>query len=138
GRGYEALVHQAEQLLRAREEALRAAGKDQRLLAALLDALTPQETAGVGVSRERILKGSRPDADDRYAAAFREYGLDVDALPVAAAAAHLRNRPDAVQAEVVAALDAWAEARRQRGRPEAQWCRPADLAVALDGDPRRA
>ena len=45
--------------------------------------------------------------DEAYAAAFREAGLDLDALTVDEAAASLRRRPKAVVVELVAYLDDW-------------------------------
>src|SRR5262249_12538814 len=79
---------------------------------------------------------AEPGADEQFRAAFRDWGLDVDAAPVAEAAARLGRRPAAVVAEVVAALDEWAGERRRQGQARAAWERPAGLAQALDDGPR--
>ncbi|MFO0840975.1 MAG: tetratricopeptide repeat protein [Gemmataceae bacterium] len=58
--------------------------------------------------RKADLKGERFDthgAGPRYAAAFREYGLDLDALPPTAAVPQLREV--AIREELLAALDDW-------------------------------
>jgi Flp pilus assembly protein TadD len=77
---------------------------------------------------------AEPSADEQFRAAFRAWGLDVDAVPVAEATARLRGRPGPVVTEVIAALDEWAAERRRRGSA-ARWRRLAELAQALDDDP---
>jgi tetratricopeptide (TPR) repeat protein len=72
------------------------------------------------------------DAD--YAAAFREYGLDVEALTPAEAAARIRERP--IQNKLAAALDHWAFFRREHG-DAAAWQRLVEIAQLADPDPRR-
>src|SRR5262249_45182744 len=73
-----------------------------------------------------------------FAQAFRRWGLDVDAVPVAQSAARLTARPNGVVQEVVAALDEWALQRRRDGRPVADWRKLHELATQLDGSaPRR-
>jgi tetratricopeptide (TPR) repeat protein len=52
------------------------------------------------------------------------------------AVAPFRERPAGVIAEVVAALDEWADERRHQ-RPAARWQKPAALAEALDDDRSR-
>ena len=59
----------------------------------LLDARTPGEQRG------------EASVDERFAAAFREWGLDVDSTPLAEAVEMLKRRPAAVVTEIVAALD---------------------------------
>jgi serine/threonine-protein kinase len=76
---------------------------------------------------------SRTDAG--FARAFREHGLDVDALPTAGAAAAIRAR--GIDAEIAAGLDEWAAARRKSGRKDAA-DRLAELAVLADPDVTRA
>src|SRR5262249_50104988 len=78
---------------------------------------------------------AEPSADDQFAAAFRDWGLDVDATSVEEAAARLKGRPAAVVTEVVAALDEWASERRRQGKAPVEWQRLADLAAALDDQP---
>jgi tetratricopeptide (TPR) repeat protein len=53
--------------------------------------------------------------DPAYAAAFREYGIDVEALDPEAAGSLLRGRP--IAAHVAAALDDWADVRGKKDRP---------------------
>lgn len=110
-----------------------AAERDRRLLAALLDAGIPAERDLVPSFRRdaagRMAVFAGPTLDQLYAEAFRAWGLDVDVVPTAEAAARLGARPAAVVEEVVAALDAWAAAIRQAN---GDWRRYAALAGALD------
>jgi Flp pilus assembly protein TadD len=78
---------------------------------------------------------AEPSADEQFGAAFRAWGLDVDATPPAVAATRMRERPAAVVAEVLVALDEWASERRRRGKKGADWRRPSELAAALDDEP---
>src|SRR5262249_15463545 len=70
-----------------------------------------------------------------YAAAFRDYGIDVESLDAAEAAERIGAR--AIRVELAAALDDWARIRRpQQGRKSGR-----DLlavARAADPDPSRA
>jgi serine/threonine-protein kinase len=68
-----------------------------------------------------------------YSAAFQEYGLDVDELAPQGAAAQIRARP--IHRQLVAALDNWANLRRNlqvRG-----WRELLAVARAADPDPWR-
>jgi hypothetical protein len=56
--------------------------------------------------------------DPLYAQAFRNYGIDVEALPVAEAAARIRARP--IGAWLAAALDHWASDRQERESSRSQ------------------
>jgi tetratricopeptide (TPR) repeat protein len=113
-----------------------AADRDLRLLARLPDVRGPREGPKFRTDDKGVMAQlAEPSADEQFADAFREWGLDVDATPTAEAAARLTGRPPAVVTEVIAALDEWAEVRRQQGRPEAEWARLAALAAALDDDP---
>jgi tetratricopeptide (TPR) repeat protein len=76
------------------------------------------------------------DAEAEYAAAFREYGVDVLALPAAEAAARLGRRPPAVVTAVAAALDDWARERKSR-KLQAPWRQPLEVALRVDPDPLR-
>jgi serine/threonine-protein kinase len=71
-------------------------------------------------------------ADPLFALAFRNYGIDVDALPPAEAAA--RVRASRMAADLVAALDAWSLARKDSGQGERESWRWL-LAVAREADP---
>jgi serine/threonine-protein kinase len=126
---------QAEDLLAELAEEVEAAGRDRRLVIALADARGPfGEAETVLDGRKMVL--IKPNADEQFAAAFREWGLNVDTTPTVAAAALLRKRPPAVRIEVIAALDQWATERRRQRKPKAEML--AALAEALDDfSPRR-
>jgi tetratricopeptide (TPR) repeat protein len=91
----------------------------------------------------RILRSSVKDgyfnaegADRAYAAAFRNDGIDVEALDSREAARRLRAR--AIRIELAAALDGWAETRRwlpRQGRKS--WRELLAVARAADPDPWR-
>jgi serine/threonine protein kinase/tetratricopeptide (TPR) repeat protein len=66
--------------------------------------------------------------DQRYAKAFRDYGVDVDSLTVEQAAAQLRRRT--IQHELAAALDHWRLIGQKAGKN-----RSTVLAVARAVDP---
>jgi tetratricopeptide (TPR) repeat protein len=71
-----------------------------------------------------------------YATAFRDYGIDLEALPTPEAAARLRARP-ALTLPVAAALDHWVDARRNLREHEATWEPLVAVARAIDPDPLR-
>ncbi len=75
--------------------------------------------------------------DAAYAAAFREAGLDLDALGPAEFARRLRQRPPAVVVELSAFLDDWSAVRREANRPVAAWRRPMEAARLADPEPYR-
>jgi serine/threonine protein kinase/tetratricopeptide (TPR) repeat protein len=72
-------------------------------------------------------------ADDDYRRAFREYGLDLDALPEDEAAR--RVEASAIKAQLVAALYDRAWGNRQVGRPD--WERLMAVARRAEPDPWR-
>jgi tetratricopeptide (TPR) repeat protein len=75
-------------------------------------------------------------ADQEYASAFRDYGIDVEALSPAEAGRQLQAR--AVRVELAAALDDWAEARREVSRKEdRRWKDLLAVARGADGDELR-
>jgi Flp pilus assembly protein TadD/serine/threonine protein kinase len=67
-----------------------------------------------------------------YAAAFRAYGVDVEALPTEEAVAQLRRNP-ALAVALAGALDDWVAARRLMEEAEPRW-KPL-IAVARGVDP---
>src|SRR5262249_51038820 len=75
-------------------------------------------------------------ADPSYAAAFREYGLDVDRLTPAEAAARIRERPRPIRDQLAAALDDWAAIRRAKGNNTGSQ-RLLEIARRADPDRRR-
>jgi eukaryotic-like serine/threonine-protein kinase len=110
-----------------------AAGQDRRLLDRLLEVRGPREGPRFKTDKKGFaVVLAEPSADEQFAEAFRDWGLDVDATPVTEAAARLKGRPSGVVTEVIAALDDWADERRQQ-RPRGNWQRPAAVADALDG-----
>ncbi len=74
--------------------------------------------------------------DAEYAAAFRAYGIDVEALSPAEAATLVAERD--VWPQLAVALDAWAEARRyaRLGR-DRSWKNLLEVAALADPDPWR-
>ncbi len=80
--------------------------KDRRMVAAL-ETIRLRQTE----IDEREMFDS-PGADRRYSEAFRQYGLDVEALPVAEAVERVRQ--SAIREELIAALDNWIWSRRER------------------------
>jgi serine/threonine-protein kinase len=76
-------------------------------------------------------------SDAAYARAFREYGIDPEALPPQETARRVRARP--IARELVAALDDWAKVRRTATRPDdaASWRPLVEAARAADPEPWR-
>ncbi len=76
-------------------------------------------------------------ADRDYARAFREYGVDVDELPVETSIDRLKARPQ--RAVVLAvALDDWVRARRRVKREDVgRWKRLVAVARGIDPEPLR-
>ena len=87
-----------------------------RLRQALVEVRANQQDAGVEAT------------DAAYAAAFRDAGLDLDALSPTEAARRLRRRPAAVVVELAAYLDHWSAVRRAGEAPVASWRKPLEVA----------
>ncbi len=135
GDASQAVQRQADDLLAELTKEAEAAAKDRQLLAALLDVRGPREGPKYqSDANNTVMALAEPAAEEQFAAAFRVWGLEVDAVPVAEAAARLKARPSAVVREIIAALDEWASQRRQDGKREAAG-RLAELAAALDDAP---
>ena len=100
-----------------------AAEKDRRMVERLAEI---HNDVGVHLDSER--------ADSEYAAAFRSYGVDIDALDPAVAGARLAQSP--LAAELANALDQWAFLRRRRDRRVAAGDQQI-VAVAKVADPDR-
>jgi serine/threonine-protein kinase len=130
---------QAEELVAELEKEVAAGAGDRRLVIALWDVRARREEPKAALDdRGQTLWLVGPNADEQFAAAFRDWGVDIDTTPTAKAAARLKERPGAVVAEAVAALDQWTEERR-RQQPQGEWKRLAALAEALKDEtsPRR-
>jgi serine/threonine protein kinase/Flp pilus assembly protein TadD len=134
-------------------EALAAARRAERLLAegegheglrqrmrqvvADLEMVARLEDIRLRISSTKI-DGSwdRAGADRDYALAFRDYGIDVDALPPTEAGRQLQTR--AIRVELAAALDAWALVRREvASKGDGRWKDLLALARAADDDDLR-
>jgi serine/threonine protein kinase/Tfp pilus assembly protein PilF len=71
-----------------------------------------------------------------YAQAFRDYAVDIEALPADESVARLRTRP-ALTLPIAAALDDWVEARRGLGERASSWKLLIVIARGVDPDPLR-
>jgi tetratricopeptide (TPR) repeat protein/tRNA A-37 threonylcarbamoyl transferase component Bud32 len=89
----------------------------------------------------RSAEADDPDgsaSDAAFARAFRDAGIDVDALAPEAAGVQLKSRPAKVTLALAAALDDWAAHRRRaRPTPVESWSRLVATARAVDPDPAR-
>src|SRR5262249_39118078 len=70
-----------------------------------------------------------------YARAFRDYGVDLDAMPVGQAVAHLQTKR-ALAVPIVAALDDWARSRALV-LDQTNWQALVEVARRLDPNPVR-
>jgi tetratricopeptide (TPR) repeat protein len=80
------------------------------------------------------------EEDRGNARAFRDYGIDVDALDRDEAARRIRARP--IRFELAVLLDSWSHVRRRRARQESgpagkDWRELLEVARAADPDPWR-
>jgi serine/threonine-protein kinase len=76
------------------------------------------------------------DQNARFARAFRDFGIDVDALEPADGAARIAGT--SIHEALVRALDEWAALRRRgRGDQDASWKKLVEIARRADPDPRR-
>jgi serine/threonine protein kinase/Tfp pilus assembly protein PilF len=91
-----------------------------------------QERAATGQGRRLNNAGAARD----YAVAFRDYGVDVQALPAEEVVARLRGNA-ALAAPLGAALDDWVDARRCLGNDPSSWKPLVAVARGLDPDPLR-
>jgi serine/threonine-protein kinase len=104
------------------ETGIAAARRDRELL----DALAEIRSGHLGL---------KPGVTDMaYAEAFRRYGIDLDILTPAEAAARLHARPAALVLPVLTYLDSWSLVRRNDDQPAERWQRPLAVARAADSD----
>jgi tetratricopeptide (TPR) repeat protein/tRNA A-37 threonylcarbamoyl transferase component Bud32 len=135
--------------LKRAENAL-AGGGDSDTRQQLVLLATQVQTGAKAAERDRVLMAKLVDirsakADDpsgsatdaAYADAFREAGIDVEALGTAAAAARIAARPEPVRHAIVAALDHWTAVRKGRGAQGEAWPKLVAVARAADPDPDR-
>jgi serine/threonine-protein kinase len=134
GGASETVKRQADDLLAALTKEAEEAEKDRQLLARLLEVRGPREGPKYRRSdKETMMALAEPTAEELFASAFRDWGLDIDTLPMAEGVVRLKARPAAVVTEVIAALDEWANQRRLDKKPESAG-RVAELAMALDAE----
>src|SRR5262249_51035602 len=91
----------------------------------------------VRLLQTRVKDGRFDDegADREYDAAFRDYGIDVEALELRQAAASMKTRP--IRVELAAALDGWSQTRRWYPRRGGKsWHDLRVLSGWVDPDPR--
>jgi tetratricopeptide (TPR) repeat protein len=115
-----------------------AGGDDEDLKRRVQQRLTELETAAE--LEEILLEATEPAAQDRvyaeYARLFREYGIDVEALPAEEAAARIAD--SRIKLDLVLALDRWASSSRSDPRLDpAHWRRLQAISRAADPDPWR-
>jgi serine/threonine protein kinase/tetratricopeptide (TPR) repeat protein len=81
----------------------------------------------------------KPDnagADEDYSRAFREHGVDTEALTLGAAIDRLRTRSE-LAIPLAAALDDWVDARRKAFPTDDRWKRLVSIARGVDPEPMR-
>jgi tetratricopeptide (TPR) repeat protein len=134
-----------EALAAARRAEAAAAGGDadaatvQQILQRLEDLEFLDRLEQIRMQRTTLVDGKFDDAgaDRNYARAFRDYGVDVEALPVEASIDRLKPRP-ALVIPLAAALDDWVFVRREVSeRDAARWKRLVALVRGIDPQPLR-
>jgi serine/threonine-protein kinase len=132
-----AVQQQAEAFRTDAGQRLQRAKKNRTLREAVLDVSPPQETSWNRQDEaHRLMALNQPSVDQQYAAAFRRWGLDLDRTAEAEVVARLRQEPDVVVQELIAALDGWMMERR-RTRPKAEWGVLFRVADQLDRSDQR-
>jgi tetratricopeptide (TPR) repeat protein len=135
--GSDAIRDQTARLQMRVKDRIAAAEKNRTLLADLLDVTAPPETArytrGDGGA---MLALALPSEEEQYTAALRRWRIDIDRDPPDAVVARFQAQPRVVAQEVVAALDLWAENRRESTGPKLDHLRLLEVADRLDEDAR--
>ncbi len=104
---------------------LKQAERDVRLRQELVEVRANQLDVGV------------EGTDAAYATAFRDAGLDLEALKPDEFARRLKRQAGAVVIELSAFLDDWSAVRREAHRPVAAWRKPMEAARLADPEPYR-
>jgi tetratricopeptide (TPR) repeat protein/tRNA A-37 threonylcarbamoyl transferase component Bud32 len=112
------------------------AEKNQRLMKDLLDVTEPRESKAYRKDESGQVV-AEPSANEQFTAAFRRWGVNVDAELAEQVVARLSEQPVPVVQEAVAGLDEWARVRRRDKRPEKDWRRLSEVANGLDRDAGR-
>jgi tetratricopeptide (TPR) repeat protein len=135
----------AEALVAARRaEAVLTGGDDdaptaQRVRERLKDLEFLDRLEQIRMQRTTIVDGNFDfaGADRNYTGAFRDYGVDVEALPVEASIDRLKARP-ALVIPLAGALDDWVFVRRDISKTDAaRWKSLVTIARAIDPEPLR-
>jgi serine/threonine protein kinase/Flp pilus assembly protein TadD len=135
----EAKWSEARAAIRSAQALLAGAGaqdEQQRRADELLRDLTMSESVeGIRLDRAAVTneRFDLAQADLAYARVFREYGIDVQSLPIEEAAARIKGR--GIRTELVAALDDWALVRRRTR--QSNWKHLVAVARAADSNERR-
>ena len=91
----------------------------------------------IRMQRDGLSEGRSQNADQDYARAFRDYGVDVEELAVEASIERLKARP-ALAIPLAAALDDWVSVRRRSSKgDDAGWKRLVAVARGIDPEPLR-
>jgi serine/threonine-protein kinase len=98
------------------------------------DARLRQQVVEIRANQEDV---GREGTDAAYATAYRDAGLDLEALEPGEFARRLRQQGEAAVIELSAFLDDWSAVRRQAARPAAAWRRPLEAARRADPEPYR-
>jgi serine/threonine protein kinase len=109
----------------------------QRAHEVLKDLKMVMRLEDIRLEESSVRDGGHYDLQDislNYAAAFRNYGIDVDGLETDKAAERIRARP--IYLELAAALDHWAHCRVRKSR-EPNWKHLLEVARRADPDPWR-
>jgi eukaryotic-like serine/threonine-protein kinase len=111
------------------------AGRQRRVEELLADLTMAESLEDINLDQAAVREElfDLAQADLAYARAFRDYGIDIDALPTEDAAERIKGR--AIRAALVAALDDWALVRKHTRKPNRG--RPLAAARAADPDDRR-
>jgi tetratricopeptide (TPR) repeat protein len=146
GEAGESLLHRVQEALDATKVEQAEAEKNRRML----DRLEEIRLMEAEVTEDNVIDHAR--ADSEYSKAFRDYGIDADALAPAQAATLLRKRFASTPQPLVslaAALDDWAMSRKRRPKTDAttaepgpgpthDWRQLIELAQLVDPDPWRS
>lgn len=128
-------LYEAAVVARKAQELLDFGGGDAELQSAVRGWLTDLEmVAGLEKIRFQWYTADSAFVAD-YGQAFRDYGLDLETLPAAEAAARIANRP--IRFDLVLALDVWASHLRWAPSEHPRAMKLLAIARAADPDPQR-
>jgi serine/threonine protein kinase/Tfp pilus assembly protein PilF len=110
----------------------------QRVVEARRDLTLVAELDRIRQERAAMFEGrfNNAGAVQQYSRAFREFGVDMEALPVAEAVAQLQRKP-ALATPLTASLDDWVHALRDLNEDDPNWKTIVAVARGVDPDPLR-